>query len=95
MAGKTLIGRETKQNTNHRLLLLPQTQQLSLGGSAPMSSHTSRRTKSWLSENFYDHNTPNIWLPNSPDYDPLYYVRGTFEQGWLGGWLSFMAYQPL
>ena len=32
--------------------------------------HTSRRTLFQLSENFYDHITPNIWLPYSPDYNP-------------------------
>ena len=42
--------------------------------------HTNRRTQSWLSENDCDHITPNIWLPNSLDWNPLdYYVLGTVE----------------
>ena len=29
----------------------------------------------WLSENFHDHMTPNMWPPNSPDFNPMdYYV---------------------
>ena len=32
---------------------------------------TSRRSQSWLSENFYDHITPNIWLPNSSNCSPF------------------------
>ena len=44
-------------------------------------SYTSRRTQSWLWENFYDHITPNIWPPNSPDWSSLdYYVYGTVER---------------
>ena len=47
--------------------------------SAP--SHTSWRTQSWLSENFCDHITPNMWPPNSPDCNPLdYYVWGAVER---------------
>ena len=41
----------------------------------PVPCPTSRRTKSWLSENFCDHITLNIWPPNSPDCNPHdYYV---------------------
>ena len=44
---------------------------------ASMPCQTSRRTQCWLWENFYDHITPNIWPPNSPDCNPLdYYVWG-------------------
>ena len=46
----------------------------------PVPCHTSRRTQSWLSENFCNHITPNTWLPNSPDDNPLdYYVLDTVE----------------
>ena len=41
--------------------------------------HTSR--KSWLSENFCNHMTPNTWLPNSLDCNSLgYYVWYVVQQ---------------
>ena len=44
--------------------------------------HTSRRTQSWLWEIFCNDITSNIWLPHSPNCNPLdYYVCG-------GGWLN-------
>uniref|UniRef100_A0A0L8IF21 Uncharacterized protein n=1 Tax=Octopus bimaculoides TaxID=37653 RepID=A0A0L8IF21_OCTBM len=43
--------------------------------------HTSRRTQSWLSHNFCNHITPNIWPPNSPDCNSLHcYVWGAVER---------------
>ena len=42
-----------------------------------MPYHRSRRTQSEQSENFRDYITPNIWPPNSSDYNPFDdYVRG-------------------
>ena len=42
--------------------------------------HTCWRTQSWLSKHFWDHITPNIGPPNSPDCNLLgYYVWGTVE----------------
>ena len=47
--------------------------------SAP--SHTAHVTQEWLSENFYDHVTPNMWPPNSPDLNPLdYFFWGMIER---------------
>ena len=38
-------------------------------------------TQEWLADNFYDHITPNLWPPNSPDLNPLdYYVCGVLER---------------
>ena len=38
-------------------------------------------TQDWMSENLRDHITLNIWPPNSPDINPLYYhVWGVAEQ---------------
>lgn len=43
--------------------------------------HTSRRSLAWLSDNFSDHITPDMWPPNSPDCNPLdYYVWGAVER---------------
>ena len=43
--------------------------------------HTNRKTQFQLSENFYNHIIPNIWLHNSSDCNPLdYYVQGVVEQ---------------
>ena len=40
-----------------------------------------RRTLAWLSDNFSDHSTPDMWPPNSPDCNPLdYYVWGEVER---------------
>ena len=47
--------------------------------SAP--SHKAIVTQDWLSENFYDHVTPNMWPPNSPDLNPMdYYVWSVVER---------------
>lgn len=47
--------------------------------SAP--SHRASITQDWLSENFYDHVTPNMWPPNSPDLNPMdYYVWSVVER---------------
>ena len=47
--------------------------------SAP--AHTARKTQKWLEDNFFDHGTPDMWPPNSPDCNPLdYYVRGAVER---------------
>lgn len=47
--------------------------------SAP--AHTARKTQEWLSVNFYDHVTPDLWPPNSPDCNPLdYYLWGAVER---------------
>ena len=40
-----------------------------------MSCHKIKRTQSYPWENFCDHITTSIWLPNSPDW----YVWGTIE----------------
>lgn len=46
--------------------------------SAP--AHTAKKTQKWMSENFYDHVTPDMWPPNSPDCNPLdYYVWSAVE----------------
>ena len=43
--------------------------------------HTHRRIQSWLSENFCNHIILNIWLPNSPDCNHLYfYVLDVVER---------------
>ncbi|EFN86088.1 Transposable element Tcb2 transposase, partial [Harpegnathos saltator] len=43
--------------------------------SAP--SHKAMMTQDWMTENFYDHITPKLWPPSSPDLNPLdYYVWG-------------------
>ena len=35
----------------------------------------------WMADNPYDHITPNIWTPNSPDLNPLdYYVWSVVEK---------------
>ena len=45
------------------------------------SCHTSRRTQSWLIENFCDHIILNMWPPNSLDCNPLdYYVWDAVER---------------
>lgn len=47
--------------------------------SAP--AHTARKTQEWISVNFYDHVTPDLWPPNSPDCNPLdYYLWGVVER---------------
>ena len=47
--------------------------------SAP--SHKAIVTQDWLSENFHDHVTPNMWPPNSPDLNPMdYYVWSVVER---------------
>ena len=47
--------------------------------SAP--SHKAMTTQDWMAENFYDHITPNLWPPSSPDLNPLdYYVWGVVER---------------
>ncbi len=44
--------------------------------------HTSGKSQKWLSANFYDFTSPNVWPPNSPDLNPMdYYVWGTVEKG--------------
>ena len=43
--------------------------------------HTSRRSQMWLSNNFFDYTSPNIWPPNSPDCNPCdYYLWGAVER---------------
>lgn len=43
--------------------------------------HTSGKSKKWLSENFYDFTSPNVWPPNSPDLNPMdYFVWGAVEK---------------
>lgn len=47
--------------------------------SAP--AHKAQNTQEWLADHFYDHITPNLWPPNSPDLNPLdYYVWGVVER---------------
>ena len=42
--------------------------------------HTSRKTQYWLWEDFCKHIIPNIWSPNSPDWNFLdYYVWSTVK----------------
>ena len=46
-----------------------------------VSCHTSRKTQSWQSENFFKYIFPKIWTPNSLDCNPFdYYVRGVIEK---------------
>ncbi|KAL1116751.1 hypothetical protein AAG570_005223 [Ranatra chinensis] len=43
--------------------------------------HTSGKNQKWLSENFYDSTSPNVWPPNSPDPNPMdYFVWGAVEK---------------
>ena len=35
--------------------------------------HTSGKRTKCLLENFYDYTSPNVWPPNSPDPNPMYY----------------------
>ena len=43
--------------------------------------HTSGKSQKWLSENFYDFISPNVWPPNSPDLNPMdYFVWGAVEK---------------
>lgn len=43
--------------------------------------HTSGKNQKWLSANFYDYTSPNIWPPNSPDLNPMdYYVWDAVEK---------------
>ena len=43
--------------------------------------HTSGKSKKWLSANFYDYTSPNVWPPNSADLNPMdYYVWGAVEK---------------
>ena len=47
--------------------------------SAP--SHKAMTTQDWMSENLYNHITPNMWPPGFPDLNPLdYYVWGVVER---------------
>ena len=44
-------------------------------------SHTSGKSKKWLSVNFYNYTSPYDWPLNSPDPNPMdYYVWGTVEK---------------
>ena len=45
--------------------------------SAP--SHKAIVTQDWLSENFHDHVTPNMWPPNSPDLNPAASATATLK----------------
>ena len=48
-------------------------------GFAPLP-HPGKSQK-WLSTNFYDYTSPNVWPPNSPDFNPMdYYVCGAVEK---------------
>lgn len=43
--------------------------------------HTSGKSQKWLSENFYDFTSPNVWPPNSPDLNPMnYFIWGAVEK---------------
>ena len=43
--------------------------------------HTSGKSQQWLSSNFCDFNSPNVWPPNSPDVNPMdYYVWDAVEK---------------
>ena len=42
--------------------------------------HTSGKSQKWLSVNFSDYTSPNVWPPNSPDLNPMdYYAWGAVE----------------
>ena len=43
--------------------------------------YTSGKRQKWLSANFYDYTSPNVWPLNSPDLNPMdYYVCGVVEK---------------
>ena len=43
--------------------------------------HTSGKSKKWLSVNFYDYTSPNVWPPNSKNLNHMdYYIWGTVEK---------------
>ncbi|EFN75878.1 hypothetical protein EAI_04296, partial [Harpegnathos saltator] len=45
------------------------------------SSHKAMTTQDWMTENFYDYITPNLWPPRSSDHNPLdYYVWSVIER---------------
>ena len=45
-------------------------------------NHTVSRTQHWLSTNICDHMIPNIWSPNSLNFNPLdLYAWGTLKIG--------------
>lgn len=46
-----------------------------------MTQTNALKTQDWMAENFHDHVAPNLWPPNSPDYNPLdYYLWGVVEK---------------
>ena len=43
--------------------------------------HTSGKSHKWLSTNFLDYTSPNVWPPNSPDLNPMdYYLWDAVEK---------------
>ena len=43
--------------------------------------HASGKSQKWLSKNFYDFTSPNVWPPNSQDLNPMdCYVWGAVEK---------------
>ena len=43
--------------------------------------HTSRKSLQWISSNFRDYASPDVWPPNSPDCNPCdYYLWGAVER---------------
>ena len=44
--------------------------------------HPSGKSKKWLSANFFNYTSPNVWPANCSDLNPMnYYVLGAVEKG--------------
>ena len=44
-------------------------------------SHTSRKSQRWISDPFFDITLPEVWPPNSADFNPMdFYEWGAFDR---------------